>query len=238
MNDDDREGEAPSGERSPADPIRVALADDEAMVRAGLRLLLEHQPDLTVVGEAADGVDAVAMVRRTRPDVVLLDIRMPRRDGLAAAREIVADGTTKVIMLTTFDDDENLAAALRAGVSGFLLKVAPPEQLLAAVRGVAEGNALLDPAVTVRVIESFARAPQADPRLATLLASLTDRERDVVREVAAGRSNAEIAAHLYLGETTVKTYLSRALAKLALRDRVQAVVFAYESGLVRLGEPR
>lgn len=221
-----------------AERIRVALADDEAMVRAGLRLLLEHQPDLDVVGEAADGVDAVAMVRRTRPDVVLLDIRMPRRDGLAAARDIVAEGSSKVIMLTTFDDDENLASALRAGVSGFLLKVAPPEQLLAAVRSVAVGNALLDPAVTVRVIESFARAPQADPRLGVLLASLTDREREVLREVAAGRSNAEIATQLYLGETTVKTYLSRALAKLSLRDRVQAVVFAYESGLVRLSEPR
>ncbi|MET0854015.1 MAG: response regulator transcription factor [Microterricola sp.] len=218
-------------------PIRIALADDEAMVRAGLRLLLEHQPDLAVVGEAADGVDAVAMVRRTVPDVVLLDIRMPRQDGLAAARQIMAEGATRVIMLTTFDDDENLAAALRAGVSGFLLKVAPPEQLLAAVRNVAGGNALLDPAVTVRVIESFARSPQADPRLAELAASLTGRERDVLREVAAGRSNAEIAAALFLGETTVKTYLSRALAKLSLRDRVQAVVFAYESGLVRLGQP-
>lgn len=233
---DDLAGADPIGTGStPVAPIRVALADDEAMVRAGLRMLLEHQPDLAVVGEAADGVDAVAMVRRTRPDVVLLDIRMPRQDGLAAAREILAEGAARVIMLTTFDDDRNLADALRAGVSGFLLKVAPPEQLLAAVRNVAEGNALLDPAVTVRVIESFARAPQADPRLTALLASLTDRERDVLCEVAAGRSNAEIAAHLYLGETTVKTYLSRALAKLSLRDRVQAVVFAYESGLVRPG---
>jgi len=234
---DDRAGADPT-QAAPtrAASIRVALADDEAMVRAGLRMLLEHQPDLEVVGEAADGVDAVAMVRRTRPDVVLLDIRMPRQDGIAAAREIVAAGLAKVIMLTTFDDDRNLADALRAGVSGFLLKVAPPEQLLAAVRNVAEGNALLDPAVTLRVIQSFAGAPQTDPRLDLLLASLTDRERDVLREVAAGRSNAEIAAHLYLGETTVKTYLSRALAKLSLRDRVQAVVFAYESGLVRLGQ--
>ena len=215
--------------------IRVALADDEAMIRAGLRLLLEHQPDLTVVGEAADGVDAVAMVRRTRPDVVLLDIRMPRQDGLAAAREIIAEATAKVIMLTTFDDDRSLAEALRAGVSGFLLKVAPPEQLLAAVRSVADGNALLDPAVTVRVIESFARSSSPDARLVGLLAALTDRERDVLRQVAVGQSNAEIAASLYLGETTVKTYLSRALAKLSLRDRVQAVVFAYESGLVTPG---
>ncbi|MDL9979062.1 response regulator [Microbacterium sp. ASV49] len=215
--------------------IRIGLADDEAMIRAGLRMLLEHQPDLEVVGEAADGIDAVAMVRRTRPDIVLLDIRMPRQDGIAAAQAIVADTETKVVLLTTFDDDETLARALRVGVSGFLLKVAPPEQLLAAVRGVADGNALLDPAVTVRVIESFARAPRPDARLAALAASLTDRERDVLREVAAGCSNAEIAAHLYLGETTVKTYLSRALAKLSLRDRVQAVVFAFESGLVTVG---
>ncbi|WP_395245544.1 response regulator [Agromyces sp. MMS24-K17] len=218
--------------------IRVALADDEAMIRAGLRLLLEHQPDLEVVGEAADGIDAVAMARRTRPDVVLLDIRLPRQDGLAAAREILAEGGARVIMLTTFDDDRSLSEALRAGVSGFLLKVAPPEQLLAAVRSVAEGNALLDPAVTVRVIESFARTAPLDERLAPQLASLTDRERDVLREVALGQSNAEIAASLFLGETTVKTYLSRALSKLGLRDRVQAVVFAYESGLVRPGSAR
>ena len=215
--------------------IRVALVDDEAMIRAGLRLLLEHQPDIVVVGEAADGIDAVALARRMRPDVVLLDIRMPRQDGLAAAREIIAEGTARVIMLTTFDDDRSLAEALRAGVSGFLLKVAAPEQLLAAVRRVAEGNALLDPAVTMRVIESFARSASADPRLVAQLAALTERERDVLREVALGQSNAEVAASLYLGETTVKTYLSRALAKLSLRDRVQAVVFAYESGLVQPG---
>lgn len=221
-----------SGDR----PIRIVLADDEAMVRAGLRMLLEHQPDLEVAGEASDGIDAVAVVRRTRPDVVLLDIRMPRSDGITAAKQIIADGDARVIVLTTFDDDAHVADALRAGVSGFLLKVAPPEQLLAAVRSVAAGNALLDPGVTVRVIESFARAPRADPELARLLSTLTDRERDVLREVAAGRSNAEIAAALYLGETTVKTYVSRMLAKLSLRDRVQAVVFAYESGLVRAGK--
>ncbi|GAA1059175.1 response regulator [Agromyces bracchium] len=215
--------------------IRVVLADDEAMVRAGLRMLLEHQPDIVVVGEAADGLDAVAAVRRTRPDVVLLDIRMPRSDGITAAREILEATDARVVILTTFDDDEQLAAALRAGVSGFLLKVAPPEQLLAAVRSVAAGNALLDPAVTVRVIESFAAAPRVRPDLVARLATLTERERDVLVEVAAGYSNAEIAARLYLGETTVKTYVSRALAKLGLRDRVQAVVFAYESGLIRPG---
>ena len=218
--------------------IRVALADDEAMVRAGLRLLLEHQSDIAVVGEAVDGHDAVALVARTRPDVVLLDIRMPRLDGLAAAREIVSAGTAKVIMLTTFDDDHSLAEALKAGVSGFLLKVATPEQLLAAIRSVAEGNALLDPAVTVRVIESFAHAARPEPHLLAQLAALTEREKDVLRQVALGRSNAEVAAALYLGETTVKTYLSRALAKLLLRDRVQAVVFAYESGLVQPGAVR
>lgn len=215
--------------------IRVALADDEAMVRAGLRLLLEHQSDIVVVGEAVDGHDAVSLAARTRPDVVLLDIRMPRLDGLAAAREIVGAGSAKVIMLTTFDDDHSLAEALKAGVSGFLLKVAAPEQLLAAIRSVAEGNALLDPAVTVRVIESFARSARPAPQLVAQLDALTEREKDVLRQVALGRSNAEVAAALYLGETTVKTYLSRALAKLMLRDRVQAVVFAYESGLVQPG---
>jgi len=216
--------------------IRVVLADDEAMVRAGLRMLLEHQPDLEVVGEASDGVEAVAVVARTRPDVVLLDIRMPRADGITAAREILAAGDARVIILTTFDQDEHVAAALRAGVSGFLLKVAPPEQLLAAVRTVAAGQGLLDPAVTVRVIESFAGSHRPDPELARGLASLTDREADVLRLVAEGLSNAEIATRMYLGETTVKTYLSRMLAKLGLRDRVQAVVFAYESGLVTPGE--
>ncbi len=216
--------------------IRVVLADDEAMVRAGLRMLLEHQPDLEVVGEASDGVEAVAVVARTRPAVVLLDIRMPRADGITAAREILAAGDARVIILTTFDEDEHVAAALRAGVSGFLLKVAPPEQLLAAVRTVAAGQGLLDPAVTVRVIESFAGSHRPDPELARGLASLTDREADVLRLVAEGLSNAEIATRMYLGETTVKTYLSRMLAKLGLRDRVQAVVFAYESGLVTPGE--
>ncbi|MEV8512337.1 response regulator transcription factor [Dactylosporangium sp. NPDC051484] len=215
--------------------IRVVVADDEAMIRAGLRMLLEHQADIEVVGEAADGEQARAEVRRAAPDVVLLDVRMPRGDGIEAARHILAESSAKVIILTTFDEDEAVRQALRAGVSGFLLKVAPPEQLVHAVRTVAAGQALLDPAVTLRVIESYARAPAADPCAAAQLAGLTEREVDVLRLVARGRSNAEIAAALFLGEATVKTYVSRMLTKLGLRDRVQAVAFAYESGLIRPG---
>ncbi|GAA2362934.1 response regulator transcription factor [Dactylosporangium salmoneum] len=215
--------------------IRVLVVDDEAMIRAGLRMLLDHQPDIEVVGEADDGERAVAEVRRTEPDVVLLDVRMPRTDGIAAARQILASSAARVIILTTFDEDEAVRQALRAGVSGFLLKVAPPEQLVHAVRTVAAGQALLDPAVTLRVIESYASAALADPRAAARLADLTEREAEVLRLVARGRSNAEIAAELYLGEATVKTYVSRMLTKLGLRDRVQAVAFAYESGLIRPG---
>ncbi|GAB1693514.1 response regulator [Krasilnikovia sp. M28-CT-15] len=215
--------------------IRVVVADDEAMVRAGLRMLLDHQPDICVVGEAVDGLDAREVVRRTAPDVVLMDVRMPRCDGLEAAGHILAESAAKVIILTTFDEDAAVAQALRSGVSGFLLKVAPPEQLVQAVRTVAAGQALLDPAVTLRVIASFARAPGADPKAAEQLATLTEREVDVLRLVARGLSNAEIAARLYLGEATVKTYVSRMLTKLDLRDRVQAAAFAYESGLVRPG---
>ena len=215
--------------------IRVVLVDDEAMIRAGLRMLLDHQPDIEVVGEAADGVRALDEVRRTTPDVVLLDVRMPNGDGIEAAGHILAAGPTKVIILTTFDEDEAVRRALRLGVSGFLLKVAPPEQLVHAVRTVAAGQALLDPAVTLRVIASYAASPVADPRAAAQLAMLTEREVDVLRLVARGRSNAEIAASLFLGEATVKTYVSRMLTKLDLRDRVQAVAFAYESGLIRPG---
>ncbi len=215
---------------------RIVLVDDEAMVRAGLRMLLEVQPDLEVVGEAADGLQAVEVAARTAPDVVLIDIRMPRLDGIEAARRILAARpATKVLVLTTFDEDEHVSAAVRAGVNGFLLKVSPPEQLLDAVRAVAAGNGLLDPAVTVRVIRSLAAAPQVDAARAARLGTLTDRETDVLRLVARGLSNAEIAAELFLGEATVKTYLSRMLTKLDLRDRVQAVAFAYESGLVRPG---
>jgi DNA-binding NarL/FixJ family response regulator len=172
-------------------------------------------------------------VTEQRPDVVLLDVRMPGMDGLEAARRILAsDVPTRVVVLTTFDEDEYVAAALRAGVSGFLLKVAPPEDLVVAVRTVAAGHGLLDPAVTLRVIESFAAAPAPDPSRAAALAQLTERETEVLALVAAGASNAEIAARLYLGEATVKTHVSRILLKLGLRDRVQAVAFAYESGLV------
>jgi DNA-binding NarL/FixJ family response regulator len=214
--------------------VRVVLADDQEMVRAGLRMLIDFQPDLGVVGEAADGVEAVDVVARTAPDVVLMDIRMPRCDGLEAARRVLAaHPEVAVVVLTTFDEDALLAEALRSGVSGFLLKTAPPEQLLHAVRTVAAGNGLLDPAVTLRVIAASARSPAADARAAALLATLTGRETEVLRLVAEGLTNAEVAARLYLGEATVKTYLSRMLTKLELRDRVQAVAFAFRSGLVR-----
>ncbi|WP_248960123.1 response regulator [Sphaerisporangium perillae] len=225
--------------------VRVVIADDQAMVRTGLRLVLSTQDDLEVVGEAGDGDEAVELARRLRPDVVLLDIAMPRADGLAAARRILS-GTTppRVIMLTTFDTDENLRAALAAGVSGFLLKVSPPEQLFAAVRAAARGEALLDPAVTSRVIAGYAgvtgNAPDtggagyaAKARPADVL---TPRELDVLRLIARGLSNAEMAAALFIGEATVGTHVNRLLAKLALRDRAQLVRYAYESGVVRAGQ--
>ena len=215
--------------------VRVVLADDQEMVRAGLRMLVDFQPDLEVVGEAADGLEAVDVVTRLRPDVVLMDVRMPRCDGIEASRRVLAAvPEVAVVVLTTFDEDASLAEALRAGVSGFLLKTAPPEQLLHAIRTVAAGNGLLDPAVTLRVIASSARSPAPDPAAAARLATLTARETDVLRLVADGLTNAEIAAALYLGEATVKTYLSRMLTKLDLRDRVQAVAFAFRSGLVPL----
>jgi DNA-binding NarL/FixJ family response regulator len=208
------------------------------MVRVGLRMVLTAEPDVEVVGEAADGAAAVDAVLAAEPDVVLMDVRMPRVDGLEGARRVLAARPqTKVVILTTFDQDEHVAAALRAGVSGFLLKVSPPEQLVAAVRTVAGGGGLLDPAVTLRVIESFAAVPVTPREQGRLLEDLTEREREVLRLVARGLSNAEIAARLYLGEATVKTHVSRVLAKLGVRDRVQAVALAYESGLVRPGDP-
>ncbi|MBB2909107.1 DNA-binding NarL/FixJ family response regulator [Streptosporangium becharense] len=221
--------------------ISVALVDDEAMIRVGLRMVLSGEPDIEVVGEASDGAEALALVARTHPDVVLIDVRMPHMDGLEASRRLVRDHPdSKVIVLTTFDEDAHVAAALRAGVSGFLLKVAPPEHLVEAVRTVAAGGGLLDPAVTLRVIAAFAGQP--DPAHTTgraaELDALTGRETDVLKMLAQGLTNTQIAARLHLGEATVKTHLSRVLMKLDLTTRVQAVVFAYESGLVRPGEER
>jgi DNA-binding NarL/FixJ family response regulator len=216
--------------------IRVLLADDQAMVRAGFRLILSAEPDISVVGEAADGAEAVAAARRLRPDVTLMDVRMPRLDGIAATRRLAAvdPRVTRVVVLTTFDVDAHVYDALRAGASGFLLKNAPPEELVAAIRQVSAGGALLDPAVTRRVIEEFARSPAPGPPPREV-ASLTERELEVLHHVAHGLSNAEIAATLVVSEATVKTHVARLLAKLGLRDRVQAVVFAYERGLVRPG---
>ncbi|MGW4943484.1 response regulator [Actinoplanes sp. NPDC004185] len=214
--------------------ITVVIADDQRMLRAGLRMVIETEPDLTVVGEASDGTEAVSVVRRLRPDVVLMDIAMPRQDGLSATRTLLAaPHPPRIIVLTTFDTDENLYRALQAGASGFLLKVSSPEHLITAIRVVAGGEALLDPAVTTRVISAFAARPGPAP--APELDELTPREVDVLRLLARGMSNAEISAGLGVGEATVKTHVARVLMKLGLRDRVQAVVYAYESGLVRAG---
>jgi len=216
--------------------IRVLLADDQAMVRAGFRLILAAEPDIAVAGEATDGVEAVAIARRLRPDVTLMDVRMPRLDGIAATRRLLADdpAPTRVVVLTTFDVDSYVYDALRAGASGFLLKNAPPEDLVQAIRVVAAGAALIDPAVTRRVIEEFARSPSPGPVPAEV-GGLTERELEVLHQVTRGLSNAEIAAALVVSEATVKTHVARLLGKLGLRDRVQAVVYAYEHGLVRPG---
>jgi DNA-binding NarL/FixJ family response regulator len=211
--------------------IRVAIADDQELVRSGLRMILESEPDVVVVGEAGDGASAVALVTEAQPDVLLLDIQMPGQDGLSAAREIVASPcTTRVLMLTTFDLDAYVYEALRAGAAGFLLKDMPGEDLVTAVRQAARGvDGLLAPAVTRRLIERFAKT--APRRAAPLgLAELTSREVDVLRLVARGMSNAEIAAALVISETTVKTHVARILMKLGLRDRVQAAICAHENG--------
>jgi DNA-binding NarL/FixJ family response regulator len=217
--------------------LRVVLADDEAMVRAGLRLLIEGEPDLEVVGEAVDGEDAVRVVAQTSPDVVLMDVRMPRLNGLDAARAIL-EGTpsTRVIVLTTFDEDEVVDEAMRRGVAGFLLKSSPPEDMVEAVRRASRGQGVIDPSVVPGVISRYGAAP-APPARSAALDVLTPRETDVLRMVGRGFSNAEIAEALFLGETTVKTHLGRVLDKLGLRDRSRAIAFAYESGLITAGEP-
>jgi len=221
--------------------IRVAVVDDEALVRRGLTLLLRLEPDLEVVGEAAAGAAAVALVRRERPDVMLMDIRMPGTDGLTATRTLMADpdtASTRVLILTTFDQDEYVFAAIRAGASGFLLKDTPPDQLLSAIHVVAGGDALLAPTVTRRLIEEFVRRSPKDPSgRAAGLDTLTDRETEVLRAVAHGRSNAEIAAELFISYATAKTHVSRLLTKLQVRDRAQLVMFAYENGIVSPGSP-
>ncbi|MGH3509713.1 MAG: response regulator [Nocardioidaceae bacterium] len=215
--------------------ISVLLADDQALVRDGFRALLEREPDIEVVAEAEDGVEAIALVQQHRPDVVLMDIRMPRVDGLTATRRVLATPSPpRVIVLTTFDRNEWVFEALRAGASGFLLKDVRASALVEAVRVVHAGEALLAPVITRRLIEEFARSQPA-PQSAPELDRLTERELDVLRKVAAGRSNAEIAAGLFIEQSTVKTHVTRLLSKLGLRDRTQAVVFAYESGLVRPG---
>jgi DNA-binding NarL/FixJ family response regulator len=217
--------------------VRVLLVDDQAMVRAGFRLILETEDDLEVVGEAEDGGKAIAAAESTRPDVVLMDVQMPVMDGLEATRRIVAaarDGRPRVLILTTFERDEYIFEALRAGASGFLLKNAPADDLIDALRIVAAGEALLAPSVTRRIIAEFARRPVA-PNRTLDLSQLTEREVDVLRLMARGMSNAEIAASLSVGEATIKTHVSNILTKLDLRDRVKAVVLAYESGLVLPG---
>ncbi|MEQ4301206.1 response regulator transcription factor [Plantactinospora sp. B6F1] len=221
--------------------IRVLLVDDQPLLRLGFRMVLESQPDLVVVGEAGDGAQGVSMTRTLRPDVVLMDVRMPILDGIEATRRIVGSGeAARILVLTTFNLDEYVFAALRAGASGFLLKDVPPPDLLTGIRAVAAGDAVVAPNVTRRLIDAFAshlpdpstgRSP-VDERLHRL----TDREREVLAEVARGRSNAEIAGLLTVSEATVKTHVGRILGKLGLRDRVQVVVFAYEAGIVRPGD--
>jgi DNA-binding NarL/FixJ family response regulator len=214
--------------------IRVLIADDQALVRAGFRMILDAEEDIDVVGEASDGNEAVEQARRLEPDVVLMDIRMPELDGIEATRQVVAagrDDPARVLMLTTFDLNEYVYEALRAGASGFLLKDVPPEQLAAGIRVVAQGEALLAPTITKRLIQEFAVAAPPDPAPPKGYDELTEREREVFGLIARGLSNSEIAQELIVSETTVKTHVARVLMKLGLRDRVQAVVLAYESGL-------
>jgi DNA-binding NarL/FixJ family response regulator len=218
-------------------PVSVLIADDQALVRAGFRMILDAEADIVVVGEAQNGDEAVGQVRRTRPDVVLMDIRMPVMDGIEATRRVLEDAAaTRVLVLTTFDEDDYIRDALAAGASGFLLKDTPPEQLVEAIRVIAAGEALLSPSVTRRVIAEFARRPSRASTRPKALDDLTARELEVLQLVAKGLSNGEIAAHLVVSETTVKTHVAHVLGKLRLRDRVQAVVLAYEAGVVQPGD--
>jgi DNA-binding NarL/FixJ family response regulator len=228
-------GDGPDGRP----PTRCLIADDQAMVREGFAAVLAAQPGLVVVGQAADGAEAVRQTRELRPDLVLMDVRMPVMDGLEATRQIMrAPPAPRVLMLTTFDLDDYVYAALRAGASGFLLKDATAAELVQAVRVVASGDALLAPSVTRRLIADFARQPRSDPPFPLALGALTQRETEVLRLIARGLSNTEISDTLVIAEQTTKTHVGRILAKLGLRDRAQAVVLAYESGLVTPGESR
>jgi DNA-binding NarL/FixJ family response regulator len=216
--------------------IRVLIADDQQLVRAGFALILKPHGDLEVVGEAADGAEAVVLAGRHRPDVILMDIRMPGMDGLEATRRVLADPAltkTRVLVLTTFDLDDYVYAALRAGASGFLLKDAPPEQLVAGIRTVATGDSLLAPSITRRLIEGFIHRPAPGTRDAPDLQELTPRELEVLELIGRGRSNSEIARQLFVSEATVKTHVAHVFSKLAVRDRAQAVVVAYETGLIQ-----
>ncbi len=219
--------------------VRVGVADDQPLIRTGLRSMIDHAPDLELVGEAADGEEAVELTRRERPDVVLMDIRMPVLDGIEATRRITSDAdlaAVRVVMLTTFDVDDYVHAAIRAGASGFLLKDAPPEDVLDAIRVVFRGDALLAPSVTRRIIEELAARPDPNRAAPPQLDILTDREREVLSLVGRGLSNAEIGARLYVSPATAKTHVSHVMTKLYARDRAQLVVIAYESGLIHPGE--